>query len=101
MLLLLLIMIAAPLALLAWGVRAVRAWAGAWRLAPIGSFGLLAAAGMCLAVGFRDDQIAHGPWLVLYLALVVLAALVAYVASELHQASERRAKDSAAPPGVR
>jgi hypothetical protein len=95
--LLLIIMIVSPIALLAWSVRALRAWAGAWRLVPIGPLGLLAAAGITMAVGIREDNIAHGPWVAFCFGLVVLASLVAYIASELHQASERRADTSTAP----
>jgi hypothetical protein len=96
--LVLLFMIVAPIVLLAWGIRAVRAWVGPWRLVPIGPLSLLVAAGITVAVGIRDDNIAHGPWLVLCFGLIVLASLVAYIASELHQVSDRRANISTAPP---
>jgi hypothetical protein len=87
---LLLFTIVAPLGLIAWTVRVLRTWRGRWRYAAIPPLLMVVGAVPISINGIRHDPMGHGGWPAGVLGLLMIAALSAYLLSEIFHARQRR-----------
>ena len=79
----------------AWTVRAARRWSGWWRVTAV------APAAAVTVVGYRREPAGDSFWWLWSIALLVVAAVLAYILHEVHQAKVKRRGIPTAPPNVR